>query len=149
MMNYLPQTDKKMNAEILTRTEKDLLGFREVPNQFYFGIQTLRAIENFNLSSNKIEQFPNIIKSLAIVKLACAQANNQLGKLDNIKLEAIKYASEQLVNGSFHEQFPIDMIQGGAGTSTNMNANEVIANIGLEYLNHKKANINIYIQIMM
>lgn len=138
MMNYLPQTDKKMNAEILTRTEKDLLGFREVPNQFYFGIQTLRAIENFNLSSNKIEQFPNIIKSLAMVKLACAQANNQLGKLDNIKLEAIKYASEQLVNGSFHEQFPIDMIQGGAGTSTNMNANEVIANIGLEYLNHKK-----------
>jgi aspartate ammonia-lyase len=94
-MNYLPQIEKNERRNFNTYRERSL-GFREVPNQFYFGIQTLRAIENFNLSSNKIEQFPNIIKSLAMVKLACAQANNQLDKLDNTKLEAIKYACENL-----------------------------------------------------
>lgn len=131
-------SDTRMNAEIQTRTEKDLLGLREVPNQFYFGIQTLRAIENFNLSSNKINQYPNLIKSLAMVKHACAEANHTLGKLSDQKLNAIKYSCDQLIHGSYHEQFPIDLIQGGAGTSTNMNANEVIANIGLEHLGYKK-----------
>lgn len=127
-----------MNTSIATRTEKDLLGLREVPNHVYFGIQTLRALENFNLSPNKIEQYPNLIKSLAMVKLACANANHQLGKLSPVKLDAITHASQQLINGHYHEQFPIDMLQGGAGTSTNMNANEVIANLGLEFLNHNK-----------
>lgn len=127
-----------MNADVSTRIEKDLLGLREVPTQFYYGIQTLRAIENFDLSASKLAQFPNLIKSLAMVKLACAKANQSLQKLDQHKYEAIEYACNCLIHGEFHQQFPLDMIQGGAGTSTNMNANEVIANIGLEYLGHAK-----------
>ncbi|NCI79181.1 aspartate ammonia-lyase [Acinetobacter kanungonis] len=127
-----------MNIEIKSRTEKDLLGFKEVPFHCYYGVQTLRALENFNLSPNKLSHFPIFIKALAMVKSACAVSNFKLNKLEENKYNAIQYACQQLMNDLYHDQFPIDMIQGGAGTSTNMNANEVIANIGLEYMGHLK-----------
>lgn len=127
-----------MNIKINTRVEKDLLGHKEIPAHCYYGVQTLRALENFNLSPNKLNQFPVFIKALAMVKAACAEANFKLNKLEENKYNAIQYACEQVINYKYHDQFPIDMIQGGAGTSTNMNINEVLANIGLEHLEHLK-----------
>ena len=127
-----------MNIKINTRVEKDLLGYKEIPAHCYYGVQTLRALENFNLSPNKLNQFPVFINALAMVKAACAEANFKLNKLEENKYNAIQYACEQVINYKYHDQFPIDMIQGGAGTSTNMNINEVLANIGLEHLDHLK-----------
>lgn len=127
-----------MNIMISTRTEKDLLGYKEIPSHCYYGVQTLRALENFNLSQSKLNHFPIFIKALAMVKSACSHANFKLNKLEENKNNAIQFACQQLLNDLHHDQFPIDMIQGGAGTSTNMNINEVIANIGLEYLEHAK-----------
>lgn len=127
-----------MNIKINTRVEKDLLGHKEIPAHCYYGVQTLRALENFNLSPNKLNQFPVFINALAMVKAACAEANFKLNKLEENKYNAIQYACEQVLNYKYHDQFPIDMIQGGAGTSTNMNINEVLANIGLEHLEHLK-----------
>ncbi|WP_436905728.1 aspartate ammonia-lyase [Acinetobacter johnsonii] len=127
-----------MNIKINTRVEKDLLGHKEIPTHCYYGVQTLRALENFNLSPNKLNQFPVFINALAMVKAACAEANFKLNKLEENKYNAIQYACEQVINYKYHDQFPIDMIQGGAGTSTNMNINEVLANIGLEHLDHLK-----------
>ena len=127
-----------MNIKINTRVEKDLLGYKEIPAHCYYGVQTLRALENFNLSPNKLNQFPVFINALAMVKAACAEANFKLNKLEENKYNAIQYACEQIINYKYHDQFPIDMIQGGAGTSTNMNINEVLANIGLEHLDHLK-----------
>ena len=127
-----------MNAEITTRIEKDLIGYREINNNDYYGVQTLRALENFNLTQSKVGNFPHLIKALAMVKLACAEANYNLKSLDQTKFEAIEYSCNQLIRGNFHDQFPIDMMQGGAGTSTNMNANEVLANVALEYMGHSK-----------
>ena len=127
-----------MNIKINTRVEKDLLGHKEIPAHCYYGVQTLRALENFNLSPNKLNQFPVFINALAMVKAACAEANFKINKLEENKYNAIQYACEQIINYKYHDQFPIDMIQGGAGTSTNMNINEVLANIGLEHLDHLK-----------
>lgn len=127
-----------MNADITTRIEKDLIGHREINNDHYYGVQTLRALENFNFTNSKVGNFPNLIKALAMVKLACAEANYNLKNLDQTKFEAIEYSCNQLIRGNFHDQFPIDMMQGGAGTSTNMNANEVLANVALEYMGHSK-----------
>lgn len=127
-----------MNIKINTRVEKDLLGHKEIPAHCYYGVQTLRALENFNLSPSKLNQFPVFINALAMVKAACAEANFKLNKLEENKYNAIQYACEQIINYKYHDQFPIDMIQGGAGTSTNMNINEVLANIGLEHLDHLK-----------
>lgn len=127
-----------MNIKINTRVEKDLLGHKEIPAHCYYGVQTLRALENFNLSPNRLNQFPVFINALAMVKAACAEANFKLNKLEENKYNAIQYACEQIINYKYHDQFPIDMIQGGAGTSTNMNINEVLANIGLEHLDHLK-----------
>lgn len=127
-----------MNIKINTRTEKDLLGFKEIPESCYYGVQTLRAIENFNLSQSKLSQFPHFVKALAKVKSACAYSNFKLNKIDENKNNAIQYACQEILNNKYHEQFMVDMIQGGAGTSTNMNINEVVANIGLEYLGHSK-----------
>ena len=127
-----------MNIMISTRTEKDLLGYKEIPSHCYYGVQTLRALENFNLSQSKLNHFPIFIKALAMVKSACAHANFKLNKLEENKNNAIQFACQQLLNDLHHDKFPIDMINGGAGTSTNMNINEVIANIGLEYLEHSK-----------
>ncbi len=127
-----------MNTHVSVRSEKDLLGYRDIPNQFYFGVQTLRAIENFNLTHSKISNHPNFIIALAMVKQACAQANHKLGQLSEEKYQAIEFACKQLINGHYHDQFPVDMLQGGAGTSTNMNANEVIANVALEHMGFAK-----------
>lgn len=121
-----------------TRSEHDLLGYRQVPNEFYYGIQTLRATENFNISGVTLNFYPLLINSLATVKKAAAQANHELGLLESGITKAIVQACDELTNGRFHFHFVVDMIQGGAGTSTNMNANEVIANRALEILGHKK-----------
>ncbi len=121
-----------------TRTEYDLIGYKEVPAYVYYGIQTLRAVENFDICGVKLSAYPNFIKGLAMVKWAAARANNDLGLLANDLTEAITRACEEIIEGNWHEHFPVDMIQGGAGTSTNMNANEVIANRALEILGYKK-----------
>ncbi|WP_445362135.1 aspartate ammonia-lyase [Microbulbifer sp. ANSA003] len=122
-----------------TRLEKDLLGEREVPADVYFGIQTLRALENFQITGITLNHFPNLVKALAMVKKAAASANGQLGYLEPKLQDAIATACDEIIDGKLHDQFLVDMIQGGAGTSTNMNANEVIANRALELLGHNKA----------
>ncbi|NLY64820.1 MAG: aspartate ammonia-lyase [Alcaligenaceae bacterium] len=120
------------------RIEKDLLGTKEVPDNAYYGVQTLRAIENFRLTGIPLSHYPDFINAFAMVKQATAQANCELGYLGQEKYEAIKQACQRIIGGEFHDQFVVDMIQGGAGTSTNMNANEVIANVGLESMGHAK-----------
>ncbi|OEY67772.1 aspartate ammonia-lyase [Marinobacter sp. X15-166B] len=120
------------------RREKDLLGEAWVPADAYYGIQTQRARDNFDLSGIPLNHFPELVQALALVKLACAKANHRLGFLDDTKTGAIESAVQKIVDGQYHDQFVVDMIQGGAGTSTNMNANEVIANIGLEQLGYAK-----------
>jgi len=121
-----------------TRLEHDLLGEREVPAEYYYGVQTLRALENFNISGVTLNFYPDLIDALAMVKQAAAEANCELGLLDPTIKDAIVKACTEIINGKFHNQFVVDMIQGGAGTSTNMNANEVIANRALEHLGHSK-----------
>lgn len=122
-----------------TRLEHDLLGTKQVPADAYYGIQTLRAIENFEgISGRRIGDYPNYVKALAMVKWAAAKANCQLGVLEEPIAKAICAACEELIGGALGDQFPVDMIQGGAGTSTNMNINEVIANRALELMGHKK-----------
>jgi len=121
-----------------TRDEHDLLGDRKVPDEFYYGVQTLRALENFNISGIPLSHFPDMIVALAQVKQAAARANFDLGLLDQDIKDAIDQACEEIIDGRMHTHFVVDMIQGGAGTSTNMNANEVIANRALELLGHKK-----------
>jgi len=121
-----------------TRTEHDLLGERQVPHEFYYGIQTLRGMENFNISGVTLAHYPRLIEALAIVKMAAAKANRGLGLLSKPIAEAIVHACQDVINGKMHSQFVVDMIQGGAGTSTNMNANEVIANRALEILGYEK-----------
>ncbi len=120
-----------------TRLEHDLLGEREVPYELYYGIQTLRALENFNVSGITLNAFPVIIEALAAVKMAAAKANYDLELLPTPLAEAIVKACEEIIRGKYHSSFVVDMIQGGAGTSTNMNANEVIANIALVHLGYE------------
>jgi aspartate ammonia-lyase len=121
-----------------TRLEHDLLGYREVPDESYYGIQTLRAMENFNITGVPISLYPNLIVATAQVKLAAALANYDSGDLDETKKNAIVQACEELIRGRFHIYFVVDLLQGGAGTSTNMNANEVIANRALEIMGYAK-----------
>jgi aspartate ammonia-lyase len=120
------------------RIEHDLLGYEPVPADAYYGIQTQRAIHNFDISGVPICHFPQLIRALAMVKKAAALANQQLGLLESDKAKAICAACDEVMEGKLLDQFPVDLIQGGAGTSTNMNANEVIANRGLELMGHKK-----------
>lgn len=120
------------------RIEHDLLGEREIPDNAYYGIQTLRAVENFSISGIKLSLYPQLITSFAQVKTAAARANRDLGLLPNNLYKAIEKACDEVRTGAFNGEFIIDMVQGGAGTSTNMNANEVIANRALELLGHKK-----------
>ncbi|HEX3866789.1 MAG TPA: aspartate ammonia-lyase, partial [Gemmatimonadaceae bacterium] len=115
-----------------TRREHDLLGERDVPMDALYGVQTLRAMENFPITGIPLREFPVLIDALAAVKEAAALANAELGLLDNGIAEDIVRAAEEIRAGRHHEYFVVDMIQGGAGTSTNMNANEVIANRVLE-----------------
>lgn len=126
-----------MNTMNKYRVEHDLLGERELPVDALYGIQTLRGIENFSISRFKLEQFPLFINGLAYTKWAAAEANHQLGLLIDEQFEAIKAACQDIISGKYHDQFLVDMIQGGAGTSTNMNANEVIANIALLHMGHR------------
>ncbi len=121
-----------------TRTEKDLIGTKEVPQDALYGIQTLRGIENFQISDFKLNQYPNFIKGLALTKKGAALANHRLGLLSKELKEAIVTACDEIIEGKFHDHFPIDMIQGGAGTTTNMNINEVVANRALEILGHQR-----------
>jgi len=123
---------------MLTRTEHDLLGEREVPAERYYGIQTLRALENFSITGTPISKYPELIFSLANIKKAAAQANQELGLLPKELAEAICGACDDILSGRLVSEFVVDVIQGGAGTSTNMNANEVIANRGLELLGFEK-----------
>jgi len=121
-----------------TRSEHDLLGDRDVPQEYYFGVQTLRAIENFNISGIALNFFPVLIEAFASVKMAAARANAELGILDESIKDAVVKACEEILNKRLHNHFIVDMIQGGAGTSTNMNANEVIANRALEIMGHER-----------
>ena len=121
-----------------SRTEHDLLGDRDVPEEALYGIQTLRALENFPISGVPIREFPALIEALASVKEAAACANAELGLLDGALADTIARVSQELRAGRHHEHFVVDMIQGGAGTSTNMNANEVIANRALELMGHHR-----------
>ncbi len=120
------------------RVEHDSLGSREVADIHYYGIQTVRAVENFPFSGVRLSHFQHLIKALATVKSAAAAANAELGVLDSKIAEAIQAACVRVASGELHDQFVVDMVQGGAGTSTNMNANEVIANLSLEILGQRK-----------
>ncbi|WP_445401296.1 aspartate ammonia-lyase [Zobellella sp. An-6] len=121
-----------------TRTEYDLLGEQQVPAEAWYGIQTQRAKQNFNITGVPISHFPELIRALAMVKAAAARANHQLGLLPEHKAGAIEAACADIIRGELHDQFIVDLIQGGAGTSTNMNANEVIANLALSKLGHER-----------
>lgn len=128
----------------MTRTEEDLLGTREVPDDAYWGIHTLRAIENYQISGRTINEAPELIRAFAQVKKACAMANMQLKAMKPAKAEAIIAACDEIIeNGRCMDQFPVDQFQGGAGTSVNMNANEVIANLALEILGEEKGRYDI------
>jgi aspartate ammonia-lyase len=120
------------------RVEHDLLGDRAVPADAYYGVHTLRALENFAITGTPISIYPALIEALACVKQAAAIANSELGLLDEKRATAIRLACEEIREGKLHEQFVVDVIQGGAGTSSNMNANEVICNRALELLGHRK-----------
>lgn len=120
------------------RKESDLLGELNVPADAYYGVQTQRAIDNFKISGQLLSAYPDFIKGLAFVKKAAAKTNYELGLLDENLFFKIAEACDEIVAGKYHDQFPVDMIQGGAGTSINMNANEVIANIVLEKLGKNK-----------
>ncbi|WP_026345334.1 aspartate ammonia-lyase [Novispirillum itersonii] len=120
------------------RREHDLLGDRDVPADAYWGIHTLRARENYPITGRSIGSYPHLILALAQVKRAAAEANRQLGDLDDRRADAIVQACRDIEGGALHDQFVVDVIQGGAGTSTNMNANEVIANRALELLGHPR-----------
>lgn len=121
-----------------TRVEHDSLGNKEIPQDAYYGVQTQRAVDNFQITGVRISTFPHLIRALAVVKKAAAHANMDLGVLPRPIGEAISRACDELIAGKHHSDFVVDLIQGGAGTSTNMNANEVIANIALELLGKKR-----------
>src|ERR1700761_709114 len=120
------------------RVERDLLGEKQIPANAYYGVQTARALENFQLSGVPINHYPGFIEAGAIVKLAAAQANTDVGAMKPERLAAIEKAADAVRAGKYNDQFMVDWYQGGAGTSTNMNANEVLANVGLELTGHKK-----------
>lgn len=120
------------------RTESDLIGAREICDCALYGVQTLRGIENFEISKFHLNEYPLFIKGLAITKLAAAKANHEMELLTDEQARAIEQACHEIIDGQHHEHFPVDMIQGGAGTTTNMNANEVIANRALEIMGHKR-----------
>ena len=120
------------------RIESDLLGSREIPGDAYYGVQTLRGLENFHISGLPISHYPELIQGLAMVKMAAARANLACGDLTEPTARGIEGACRELIDGKFHDQFRLDVFQGGAGTSTNMNANEVIANRALELMGKSK-----------
>ena len=127
-----------------TRVETDLLGSREVPAGVYYGIHTMRAVENFSLSRETINDLPDLIRGLVSVKKAAVLANRDLGVVDPYVVNAILWACDQILyKGRCLDQFPVDVFQGGAGTSTNMNVNEVLANLALEHLGCAKGSYDV------
>jgi aspartate ammonia-lyase len=136
--NSLWSQQASQSSAAKTRTEKDLLGEKQIPADAYYGVQTERALENFQLSGIPINHYPEFIQAWAIVKLAAAQANTDVGAMKPERLAAIEKAAQAVREGKYQNQFMVDWYQGGAGTSTNMNANEVLANVGLELTGHKK-----------
>jgi aspartate ammonia-lyase len=130
----MPQAEARGNVRI----EHDLLGDREIPADAYWGVHTLRAIENFPITGNSVGLWPEFIRALALVKQAAAQTNSELGELDEARSKLIIAACKEIAGGALHDQVVVDQIQGGAGTSTNMNANEVIANRALELAGRPK-----------
>lgn len=131
-----------LTVQAQTRTEKDLLGEKQIPNEAYYGVQTARALENFQVSGVKTNFYPDYVRAYAMVKLAAARANTEVGRMKKEKLDAIEKACQAVIDGKYHDQFLVDLYQGGAGTSANMNANEVLANIALEMSGHKKGEYN-------
>src|SRR6187549_383246 len=121
-----------------TRTEHDLLGNKEIPFDAYYGVQTMRALENFQVSGVKTNFYPDYVRAYAMVKMAAARANTDVGRMPKEKLAAIEKACQAVIDGKYHDQFLTDLYQGGAGTSANMNSCEVLANIALEMSGHKK-----------
>lgn len=122
----------------MARIETDLIGSIPVPDNAYYGIHTQRAVNNFKITGITVSDYPEFIKGLAYVKWAAAQTNCELGVLDDKLRDAIEDACKEVIAGKYNDQFPCDMIQGGAGTSTNMNINEVVSNIAIEKMGHKK-----------
>ncbi len=120
------------------RIESDLLGELKVPVAAYYGVQTQRALNNYHISRKRMRDYPDYVVAIAYVKLAAIQTNHALGVINDEISGAIEQACKELIDGKLHDQFPVDMMQGGAGTSVNMNANEVIANRALEIMGHKK-----------
>ncbi len=129
---------KKNPSQAPERIEHDLIGELGVPADAFYGVQTRRAVDNYPISGITLSHFPNVIAALAMTKKAAAKANYKLGDLEAPVAEAIWAACDRLIAGQYHDQFVVDMIQGGAGTSTNMNANEVIANLALEHMGYEK-----------
>ena len=125
-------------ADTKFRVESDLLGELQVPADAYYGVQTQRALNNYKISTTHMYDYPEYIIAMAYVKMAAAAANTELGVMPKEIGDAIVAACKEIVAGKLHDQFPVDMMQGGAGTSVNMNANEVIANRALELMGHKK-----------
>ncbi len=120
------------------RVESDLLGELQVPADAYYGVQTQRAINNYKISGKRMCDYPDFVVAIAYVKLAAIQANNKLGVINATITKAVEQACKEIIAGKMHQDFPTDMMQGGAGTSVNMNANEVIANRALEIMKHKR-----------
>ena len=127
-----------LDAMTRTRIETDSLGSMEIPADAYWGIHTARALDNFPISKRPISVYPDLVVALAMVKQAAARANRDLGDLEPATADLIDRASQRVIDGEFHDQFVVGVIQGGAGTSTNMNANEVITNIALEMAGREK-----------
>jgi aspartate ammonia-lyase len=127
-----------LQSKLTTRLEHDLLGPREVPSAAYYGVQTLRGLENFQISGVPLSHYPELVEALGMVKMAAARANHECGQFSAEIAGAIEAACRELIDGRLHDQFQLDVFQGGAGTSTNMNANEVIANRALELMGKSK-----------
>ena len=126
-----------MNPDSKFRLESDLLGERQIPADKLYGVQTLRGIENFQISRFRLDQYPLFINGLAYTKWGAAIANHAHGLLTDEQYDAIVATCKEILEGKHHDQFPVDMIQGGAGTTTNMNANEVICNRALQIMGHE------------
>ena len=120
------------------RTESDLIGELQVPAEVYYGVQTQRAIDNFKISGVVMHHYPEFVRAIGYVKLAAAKTNHHFGLLPDAIMPAVTQACQEVIDGKLNDQFPVDMFQGGAGTSVNMNANEVIANRALEIMGYSK-----------
>ena len=138
LKTHMPKPTSNPALSPSVRTEKDFLGEKQIPADAYWGVHTARAVENFPISGTLVSAMPDLIRAFGFVKKTAARINVEFGVLDTERAQAITAACDQLIAGQHHDQFVVDVIQGGAGTSTNMNANEVIANLALEFLGHEK-----------